>query len=764
MRPNALATLLSAAALLYLFSGQLPLDRLAIPALSPIMPEQGGEVLAVHDNFAENAVYSGVVPSRIGQNLRRFGSWTNGDSATGKTETAWFPPIPKFSLQVAGYPNSHGCEVYIEAETIGGLIKRIPIEGDEPMESWRVRDISLPTAEKIARFRIVATDNSSQPGGWVGFSQPFRFIRNTRELSKQFAQLLLCALTAAAAVVALLFPGLWLRRRSPIAFIWLPVPGFLLLAALGLLCWITPPVLGGRHISQFALAPLFAYALYHSLRFPLTGFTNSVERGVLLAVLLLASLSVSQATYSIGPLGELFAGSISRTLQVGDRSDSRIPYHVVQLAAAQADPHGALSSDLFGAGVFSNRTPLVPLAATPIVLAIPVELPKALPGQNWAIFDPEGFAAYRIVMIVIACCSLIAVFGLAGLFVDEQWALLAFLVAATTPFVVHETYFTWPKLESAWFLLLAAYLIARSKYLAAGVFWGIAYLCHPLALLFGPALVTILFLTGKRKFFSGLVNCAALAPGLVFCIALWFFVNRHEFHQTGFLSYVQMVDGAAGGTTADWLRSRWRSIANTLVPLRLFLEESQHHSINSLYRPSPSVIHFYFMYWNTLPFGVGITYFFFMLRFLYTGLWRARGWLLWVFAPSLLLFSSYWGFVSTGMLREGLHPWVLGLLTLSVVLWQKVSAGHRALSNACSLALLLRGVETLLMLLLPSLLTSHTGLSSQFFLSDALALLTMLASAAGLYAVTYCQALSASHQNKNESFAEQPPLQGTVVR
>jgi hypothetical protein len=759
--PNVLAIVVSLAALLYLFAGHLKIDQLSLPRLTPVPTEDhAGEILLSHDGYRENAVYDGVLPSRIGQNVRRFGSWVAGDSSVGKAVTTWFPRVPSFSLQVAGYPHSHDCEVYIEAQTKSGAIKRISIPGDEPMESWQVREISLPASDNIVRFRIVSTDNSSRPGGWVGFSQPFRFVRTTRELSKQLAQVLLCVLTAAAALVAVLFPGIWLRQHRPnVAFLWIPVPGFLMLAALGLLCWAGPQSVGVRRISQVWLGPLFVYALYHSVRFPITSFLTKIELRILLVVLLLASLSISRASYSVGPSGELFAEHISRTLQVGDRSDSRIPYHVVQLIAARADPHGSLSNLLLGPNVFSVRTPLVPLAASPLVLAIPVKIPVVIPNQNWTVFDPEGFAAYRIVMIVIACCSLTAAFSLAALFVNEEWAFLVFLVTATAPFVVHETYFTWPKLEAAWFVLLAAYLIMRGRILMAGLLWGVAYLCHPLALLFAPALAAIVCLTAKkRNFLTVCLRPALLVPGICLCVGLWLLVNLHSFSQTSFLSYFQLADGRYYLSSSDWLLSRWNSLANTVLPLYLFLNHSDHPSINSLYQPSPAVVHFNFQYWNTLPFGVGLTYFFFMLRFLWSAVSGARGWLFLVFVLPFVCFTVYWGFVSTGMLREGLHPWVLGVLIFSVVLWAKMpAADHPRLSRACCWGLLLRGPETLSMLLLPSLLASYKWISSQFVLTDCLAIITMLASLSCLTVLTFRQAQlvsnPATQQKQNGNLA-----------
>lgn len=763
--PNALAIGVSLAALAYLCAGLFPIQQFSAPYLSPIAPEQGTEImLSPHDGFAFNAVYSGVVPSRIGQNLWHFGSWVQGDASVGVMRTAWFPAKEKFSLLVSGYPNSHDCRVSIEAETRTGAIKQIPLPGDDPMETWQVRDISLPAAEGFTRFRIAASDQSRVAAGWVGFSQPFRFVRTAREIGKQAAQLLLCALTAAAALVALLFPGLWWRRRNAeLAFVWLAVPGFFLLATAGLACWLSPPTLSLRTICLCMLGPLFLYALYHCLRFPITTFLSVLERRILLLVLLLITLSVSFAAYSVGPEGELFGGRVSRTLQVGDRSDSRIPFYTLQLIASRSDPHGDLSETLFGQSGFSTRTPLVSLAVAPLVLALPVTVPQIQPDQTWTVFDVEGFAAFRIVMIVLACLSLTVVFGLAQLFVSDDWAFLAFFVTAAAPFVVHETYFTWPKLEASWFVLLAAYLVLRGRFFWAGCLWGVAYLCHPLALLCAPALLGLLWVTRQDAGFSTLLwRTALLAPGVVACVALWYAVNLGHYNQTSFLSYLAMSDGGRDLGATEWLRARWNSLANTLLPFYLLLTRPEHHTINSVYQPSPGIVRFYFSYWNTLPFAVGISYFFFCIRFVASS-WRsaARPWLLWVIVPPFLCFTVYWGFGSSGLLREGLQPWVLGILLFSVIQWRRLRATQTStFTTVCSIALALRSFETLLMLLLPAVVSSHRWFSQQFLFSDVVCLFVMATVSLLLAAAAFNHVRSlsqASSQKQNESSASPLP-------
>lgn len=143
-----------------------------------------------------------------------------------------------------------------------------------------------------------------------------------------------------------------------------------------------------------------------------------------------------------------------------------------------------------------------------------------------------------------------------------------------------------------------------------------------------------------------------------------------------------------------------------------------------------------------MPFGVGIPYFYFLLKSLYVAFSQARAWLLLVFVLPFALFSVYWGFTSTGLLPEGLQPWVLGLLIFSVVMWRKFAATQPAFSIGCSIALLLRGIETLLMLLLPAIWTNRKVLTSAFMLSDSVVLLTITAAAGWLYVLTFRHAVS----------------------
>lgn len=746
---KSLPVLLPLAALLFLLSGFLKPGKQVPPRISPLPLETASSPLVSGSGFSDDGVFPTTTRESFGGDLRKFGSWLGSDASVGTTRSGWFRATPKFRILVAGYPVGRGCELFIEGQEADGRIQRITMpHGGNPGESWRTETISFANLN-LSRFRLVAIDASAGLQSWVGFSQPFEFRES--EAAERWRQLLLVALTASAAFVAILFPGLFLRHRSvelkraKLPFLWIPLTGFLGLATLGLLCWVAPSSIGVRNISRMVLGPVFVYALYHVVRFPLSTYLSELERRALLVILVLASLSISKSIYSLGPVGELYGGQISRTLEVGGRSDSRIPYHVLQLVAWRSRPYSDLAIRFFSPWNFSSRGPLVALATAPIVLAIPVNVPNTMPDQKWSVFDPQGFSAYRIVMIVVACCTLTAVFEIAALFLEAQWAFLAFLVTASTPFVIHETYFTWPKLEAVWFVLLAAYLIVRCRYLRAGVLVGIGYLCHPLVLLSFPALLGISFLSEEsgretevlrwRKLYKWGLQAFLLLPGLAFCMSIWFVINRKHYSQSGFLDYFYAADGL-NLTLGHWLLSRWDSICNTLIPLNLFLLHRTHLAVNAVDGASPHIVQFYLQYWNTLPFGVGITYFFFLVRFLWEGLMRARAWVFLVFVVPFAFFSAYWGPISTGMLREGLHPWVVGLLIFSVVMWRKMGA-HNHYSAACSIALLLRGVETILMLVLPSMLSQHEAVSSQFLTTDIIALLVMAGSAAWLYWLTF---------------------------
>src|SRR5207248_5218592 len=103
--------------------------------------------------------------------------------------------------------------------------------------------------------------------------------------------------------------------------------------------------------------------------------------------------------------------------------------------------------------------------------------------QPWGPFDPQGFAAYRLSIQALAAFSLLFLYGIARRLLAAPAAEFALLLAALTPFVVHETYFTWPKLFAAALVMAGAHTLIRGWSLRAGLLAGAGHLAHPLALL-----------------------------------------------------------------------------------------------------------------------------------------------------------------------------------------------------------------------------------------------------------------------------------------
>jgi hypothetical protein len=226
-------------------------------------------------------------------------------------------------------------------------------------------------------------------------------------------------------------------------------------------------------------------------------------------------------------------------------------------------------------------------------------------------------------------------------------------------------------------------------------------------------------------------------------------LNGSHYAQSDFLTYFtnaghnRLIEDywtvALGGhpapiTVWEWISDRFVSVTNTLVPMRLFFLSAHDESINALHHScpylcagrSPGVVHFFFQYWTTLPFGAGILFYALLL----TSLWRAARLWTWPVLVVVVLpfaaFALYWGDASTGLLREGLQAWVLTLLIV-VALEQKRSRFAWLRSSPIRVLLSLRAVEVFLVAVLPTLVTRHRIYDSRFQVTDLVAVGAMTA-------------------------------------
>lgn len=223
------------------------------------------------------------------------------------------------------------------------------------------------------------------------------------------------------------------------------------------------------------------------------------------------------------------------------------------------------------------------------------------------------------------------------------------------------------------------------------------------------------------------VGACFAAGGLVVLVG-WRVLNGS--HLTAqfrhFLPYVLQTNGQPSLSFIDWIQGRISSVAATFVPLWVVFAEPSNPSINAIGQLSPAIIHFYFQYWTSFPFGVGITVFPWVVASL-VRFTRRHPWI----SPQVVvippvLFAIYWGSFVSGLMREGLQVWVVGLTI--IVAWETWGHGPmRGVWRLLRYALLARCLETLLMLVLPAIVTQGRLLGANHTATDVVAVAVMFA-------------------------------------
>jgi len=533
--------------------------------------------------------------------------------------------------------------------------------------------------------------------------------------------------------------GLLLARGRPFPLAAVILPGPALMALTGALSWLAAAWVSPHLTAAVLVTPVLAGLVVAARRRPsLDPPSAPWGRRAMVVTMLVLAVALAKGTWSPGPAGELYGGTVSRTLEVGGRSDSRISFHVVQLVAHGTSPYSDRGRSYFAPYSFSHRGPLAGLAASPVVFLSGAHVPLVMPDQPWSPFDAEGFAVYRLALSTMAVTALFALFALASRLLGFRVGYQAALLAALTPFVVHEAYFTWPKLQAGGMVLVAGYLVLERRPGWAGLVAGAAYLVHPMALLSIPALAAVWLLVARgdresRAPVRVMAGVAWMAAGALACLGAWRLVNGPHFAQ---LSFVQdnllQSDTHPVAGVAEWVGGRVTSVLNTLVPLHLVLRSPHHPGVNSIYGPSPLVVVFFLQYWTGVPFGLGIVAFPVLFARLRHALRLAPAAFLAAGVVPLVVFAVFWGGDDTGLLREGMHAWVLILILF--VAW--AMAGGDPLPGKLGrlepVLLALRAPETLLMLTVPAV-SSVGGLSRRGFLvTDVVSLAVMVAALAWL--------------------------------
>lgn len=117
-----------------------------------------------------------------------------------------------------------------------------------------------------------------------------------------------------------------------------------------------------------------------------------------------------------------------------------------------------------------------------------------------------AFWEFQLTNAILESLFMLPAFLLARRLVGERGALVFVAVLLVNPWAVQMSWYTWPKIFTAYFVLVAAHFAVRAReapddrttYLcAAGLFGGGAYLAHPLAASYVPGLLAYLVLSGR---------------------------------------------------------------------------------------------------------------------------------------------------------------------------------------------------------------------------------------------------------------------------
>jgi hypothetical protein len=721
------------------------------PAVHPLaLADRAAEGAWFSGGFRTGGVYPATVAGMLPPNILETGSWLDGDEWQGRAETAWFDaPQRTISVAVAGYPQHAGCSLRAEFQYHDGTITRLDCDLKNPHEQWRAWRFDPP--EGALALRLVAEDQADDHSGWLAFSQPYRQRVNLLTPGYMLAQVFA---TAALAFVILWGPGLLWRPRNArpeTRLVFLLGAGPLLLAAAGVLIWVVSGTLRPGPIAFVLVAALWLALGIGAWR---RGFALEITapmRRMLAVALLVVVAAAAKSTYSAGPEGELFRGGISRNLSVGDRVDTRYPFYIVQLATHHIAPSSPQAEGFFYPWTFFSRGPLAGLAMTPLVLATGGRPDSEQPDQPWSPFDDYGFAAYRMGMLALASGVLFAVFMMLVPFVGERWALVAGGLLALSPFGVHEVMFTWPKFAAtAW--TIASFALAHARRpLAAGIVLAVGFLFHPMTLLWAPwialwaagrAVIRTVPVTPDKSIerseswsrgapaaviqritaraprrYQPLVRSGAAALGVAVgagVIALpWMAIGAAMPHlpdtpfagQGNFLRYWTQADWHLA-TWQTWWQTRWMNFANTFVPVHVYFSGFDHHKFTSAYEPSGRLVKFSFVWWNSLPFGLGLGLWVVSLVAVARAL-RMVPAAAWLFAvlPALFI-TAYWGMDPLGLMRECGHPLFVAIVALTcVVAARQAGTLQRILLHRAVPWLQLP--ETLLMLWLTTLLNAN---------------------------------------------------------
>jgi len=437
--------------------------------------------------------------------LRTFGSYcAAGDGTVGTVKTISFTAPANLTLYLAGYPDGKDLSLFVENSASGEKFAIIPPH--VPADSWQLYTFALPSRWRGQSIDVTAEDRSTSLRGWLAFSEPVR--ESSADWGTADASWLLIEAMVHFALLAL--PALaacaWAAARNvrnPVTLTAIALVAVATAGYLGFWIYLVSPELG----SHFGIDLAIGAAILFGIQFRRL---DAEGRHALRSLILSASLTGAAALLVLST-GFLYEG-VSSPLDTPARrfSHQLPPDNQIPFIFAEHLREGRIPRPMFGDWLSSDRPPL--------------QTGMALSQWSFMVRKPLG---YTVVSVILQSLWVLGAWSVLQSFqVDRRAAALALGVTLFSGFVFVNTFFVWPKLLAAAFLLaLTGYLheIERGRVKAgtgaawmAGSLGAFALLAHGGSTFGLLGLGLLVVLAGRRWF-----TWRSLAPSALALVSVY---------------------------------------------------------------------------------------------------------------------------------------------------------------------------------------------------------------------------------------------------
>jgi hypothetical protein len=399
-------------------------------------PLASGFGLAENQNFCADGVFrtptTGTLP------VKAWGSYCGpGDSNLGRAVSSTFTAPHWLSLYLAGDPSYAGLSLELERLRDGARISIKPRA--DPGTTWTKYVFAMPDDWRGAPVRLVAEDRATGWGGWLAFSEPIQSqavveLPQTGILLWRTAWHFVLTMVSGFALCAF---AAWKGVRDPVVLGGLGLVGIGLWGYLAFWGWFLSPHVGHR-LSVGLTVAAAGVLVWFTLQLTREAWA-ALKRLLVPALLVLcASLMVLAAGFAYGGLTSPMSTPRTRfSHQL--MGDNALPFIFADQLHA-----GHVSKPMNGDWHSSDRPPL----QTGMVL------------EQYPFLSRPRDLGYTTLGAVLQSLWIFALWLLLAEFKVERRAIaLAVAVPLFSGFVFLNTFFLWPKLFAAAFMLAFAALV-----------------------------------------------------------------------------------------------------------------------------------------------------------------------------------------------------------------------------------------------------------------------------------------------------------------